>query len=248
MLAELARRAPGVDISVRQLLPPGGSRQSAARGRRSLPRSKRATSMSRSRRSTKCRSRFAAQVLYQEDFVIAMRGKHPFAADPSLKRFCAMRHVVVSLGRRCVRVRRQCARREGTVAPGRADRPELHDGTRDNRRDGPDRRAAAAIRGGAGRALRRRQRGGAAAVAALSTFAPWSPRSRWRMRGSPGCSRQCVRRQRTAARRRHGGARGVDVGRNHQAQKRHIEITIGASFRPTFPPQSAAFNQLRRVR
>lgn len=40
-------------------------------------------------------ARFHRQVLYEEDFVLAMRAGHPFAADPSLDRYCQMQHLVV---------------------------------------------------------------------------------------------------------------------------------------------------------
>jgi len=43
-------------------------------------------------------ARFAARKLYDNlDLVIAMRAGHPLLADPTLDRFCAMQHVVVSL-------------------------------------------------------------------------------------------------------------------------------------------------------
>jgi DNA-binding transcriptional LysR family regulator len=41
-------------------------------------------------------ARFAARVLYREDFVAVFRLGHPFAADPSLDHFCALRHLLVS--------------------------------------------------------------------------------------------------------------------------------------------------------
>jgi DNA-binding transcriptional LysR family regulator len=42
-------------------------------------------------------ARFMEQALYEEDFVIAMRAGHPFAATPTLDHYCAMQHLVVSL-------------------------------------------------------------------------------------------------------------------------------------------------------
>jgi DNA-binding transcriptional LysR family regulator len=42
--------------------------------------------------------RFAARVLYAEDFVIAARLGHPFLGQPTLSSYCEMRHAVVSLG------------------------------------------------------------------------------------------------------------------------------------------------------
>jgi DNA-binding transcriptional LysR family regulator len=41
--------------------------------------------------------RFVQRTLYEEDFVVATRAGHPFAKDPTLDRYCAMRHLVVSL-------------------------------------------------------------------------------------------------------------------------------------------------------
>ena len=42
-------------------------------------------------------ARFHLQRLYEEDFVIAMRDGHLYADDPTLDRYCAMQHMVVSL-------------------------------------------------------------------------------------------------------------------------------------------------------
>ena len=42
-------------------------------------------------------ARFHAQVLYEEEFVIASRAGHPYAKAPTLDRFCRMQHLLVSL-------------------------------------------------------------------------------------------------------------------------------------------------------
>jgi len=42
-------------------------------------------------------ARFAHHVLYEEEFVIAARAGHPYTKTPSLKRFCEMTHILVSL-------------------------------------------------------------------------------------------------------------------------------------------------------
>jgi DNA-binding transcriptional LysR family regulator len=42
-------------------------------------------------------ARFQVRPLYDEDFLIGVRAGHPFAAEPTLEQFCALRHVVVSL-------------------------------------------------------------------------------------------------------------------------------------------------------
>lgn len=41
-------------------------------------------------------ARFAARVLYREDFVAVFRHGHPFATDRSLDHFCGQRHLIVS--------------------------------------------------------------------------------------------------------------------------------------------------------
>ena len=46
--------------------------------------------------STRFQRGFAGKVLYEEDFVIAMRSGHPFGRRPTLDRYVEMRHLVVS--------------------------------------------------------------------------------------------------------------------------------------------------------
>ena len=38
-----------------------------------------------------------AHTLYDEDFVVVARARHPFAARPTLERFCQAQHLVVSM-------------------------------------------------------------------------------------------------------------------------------------------------------
>jgi DNA-binding transcriptional LysR family regulator len=40
--------------------------------------------------------RFIQQKLFETDFVVTMRKRHPFARKPSLRRYCELRHVLVS--------------------------------------------------------------------------------------------------------------------------------------------------------
>jgi hypothetical protein len=42
-------------------------------------------------------ARFVKRILYDEDFVAATGTGHPFGSEPTLERFCAMQHLVVSL-------------------------------------------------------------------------------------------------------------------------------------------------------
>ena len=96
LLDMLGQAAPKVDIGIRQLLPRQGdpSPRSAWLGAlaeldereldlaiipmESLP------------------ARFDKRLLYEEDFVVAMRKDHPFARDPGLPGYCASEHLVVS--------------------------------------------------------------------------------------------------------------------------------------------------------
>jgi DNA-binding transcriptional LysR family regulator len=97
LLARLQQRAPGIDISLRQLLP--------AQGETSPQRAWLFAFGELEAREMDIAilpfhdipARFQSRTLYEEDFVVAMRAGHPFADDPSIDRFCEMRHLVVSL-------------------------------------------------------------------------------------------------------------------------------------------------------
>lgn len=97
LLAKLRHGAPGMDVSLRQMLPPPGETspqrawmfafadlEARAMDIAILP-------------SDDIPARFQHRTLYEEDFVIAMRAGHPFADDPSLAAFCEKQHLVVSL-------------------------------------------------------------------------------------------------------------------------------------------------------
>jgi DNA-binding transcriptional LysR family regulator len=95
LLAELRARAPGVDLSVRQILrgPAGRPWESAL-----AELEARAVDVTVAPlEEAQIPPRFVARTLYEEDFVVAMRAGHPYADDPSLERYCRARHVVVSL-------------------------------------------------------------------------------------------------------------------------------------------------------
>lgn len=93
LLAELCRVAPHIDISVRQILP------SPARVWQTAIADLEARAMDIAIiPSDDVPARFAARCIYEEDFVVAARPGHPFARDPSLKRYCEMQHLVVSHG------------------------------------------------------------------------------------------------------------------------------------------------------
>lgn len=97
LLAALRRSAPTIDVGVRQLLP--------APGETSPDRAWLSTFAELDARaldiaiipSDGIPARFHERTLYVEDFVVAMRAGHPFAAAPTLRRYCEMQHLVVSL-------------------------------------------------------------------------------------------------------------------------------------------------------
>lgn len=97
LLAELGESAPGINISVRQLLPTQGE-TSPERAWRSAFADLEARAMDIAIiPSDDIAPRFHQQTLYEEDFVVAMRAGHSFGDNPTLDRYCEMRHLVVSL-------------------------------------------------------------------------------------------------------------------------------------------------------
>lgn len=97
LIEKLRTSAPGVDIGIRQALPIPGV----------LETDRAWSSVLADLESRQIDIailpiegvpvRFASRSLFQEDFVIGMRRGHPFAKDPSLDRYCEMRHLVVSM-------------------------------------------------------------------------------------------------------------------------------------------------------
>lgn len=97
LLSDLAASAPGIDIGIRQLLPVAGE-----------VAPERAWNGAFSQLETRAldiavipcdeaQLRFEKRTLYEEDFVLAMRPGHPFLRAPSVARYCASQHLVVSL-------------------------------------------------------------------------------------------------------------------------------------------------------
>lgn len=87
LIAAIEKAAPGVDLSLRALMPQTALADLDARAvdiaiepLEAIP------------------PRFAAQCLYEEEFVIAMRASHPLARGRlTLERYCAAAHLLVSL-------------------------------------------------------------------------------------------------------------------------------------------------------
>jgi DNA-binding transcriptional LysR family regulator len=96
LLAELRQRAPGIDISVRQLLPTPGETSPARAWRTAFDDLESRAMDIAIIPSDDVPPRFERRCIYEEDFVVAMRTGHAFADDPTLKRYCEMQHLVVS--------------------------------------------------------------------------------------------------------------------------------------------------------
>ena len=96
LLARLRKNAPGIDISMRQLLPTPGD-VSPERAWRLAFADLEARAMDIAVIPfDDIAPRFHHRTLYEEDFVVAMRAGHPFAKAPTLDRYCEMQHLVVS--------------------------------------------------------------------------------------------------------------------------------------------------------
>lgn len=96
LFARIRAQAPGVAISVRQLLPDPGE-ASPARAWRSALAQLEARAMDLAIvPATEVPARFQARLLYEEDFVVVLRAGHPLAKAPTLDRYCEAQHLVVS--------------------------------------------------------------------------------------------------------------------------------------------------------
>jgi DNA-binding transcriptional LysR family regulator len=96
LLDALCEAAPGIDISIRQLLPKPREASPALVWREALSELEARSMDVAVIPFDEFPVRFSSRTLYEEDFVVAARAGHPFAADGSLENYCAMRHLVVS--------------------------------------------------------------------------------------------------------------------------------------------------------
>ncbi|MCP4619206.1 MAG: LysR family transcriptional regulator [Bradyrhizobium sp.] len=97
LLTRLQRRAPGIDIGLRQLLPPSGGQSVDRAWLPALAELERGAMDIAVAPVDRAPPRFATRILFEGDFVVVMRKGHPFAAKPTLQRFCEARHLVVSM-------------------------------------------------------------------------------------------------------------------------------------------------------
>jgi DNA-binding transcriptional LysR family regulator len=97
LLADLRRTAPGIDISLRQLLPLDRNRMDDRAWEPALADLETRAVDIAILPVDEVPARFIEQTLYEDDFVIVMRSGHPFVDQPTLSRYCEMQHLIVSL-------------------------------------------------------------------------------------------------------------------------------------------------------
>lgn len=97
LLDRLRRTAPGIDISVRQLLPIRGQASTEHAWRSAFAKLEARSLDIAIFPSDDIPQRFFRHALYDEDFVVAMRSGHPFADALTLDRYCGAQHLVVSI-------------------------------------------------------------------------------------------------------------------------------------------------------
>jgi DNA-binding transcriptional LysR family regulator len=98
LLAELRHSAPGMNISVRQLLPAPGETSPEHAWRFAFAELEAHAIDIAVIPTDHIPARFHQRRVYEEDFVIAVRTGHSFANNPTLERYCEMQHLVISPG------------------------------------------------------------------------------------------------------------------------------------------------------
>jgi len=97
LLDALERRAPGIDIGLVQLLPEHRGQPTSQVWQHTLTALEARALDVVILPIDEVPPRFVAHKLFEEHFVVTMRKGHPFARNPSLKRFCSMGHLLVSM-------------------------------------------------------------------------------------------------------------------------------------------------------
>lgn len=98
LLDAMRESAPGIAVGVRQLLPKEGETSPGRAWHAALPDLEARVMDVAILPTDDIPARFERRRLYEEDFVVAVRAGHPFADDPSLERYCGLRHLLVSHG------------------------------------------------------------------------------------------------------------------------------------------------------
>lgn len=94
-LGDLATSAPGIDLSLRHVLPQPKADPAAVWDEVLADLDSRALDLAVLPLAC-APARFAVRPVLEEDFVAVSRPDHPFATEPSLERFCAAKHLLVS--------------------------------------------------------------------------------------------------------------------------------------------------------
>jgi DNA-binding transcriptional LysR family regulator len=97
LLEMLQKRGPGIDIGLVQLLPQHRGRPGIQAWQHTLTAVESHSMDLVILPIEELPARFVGHKLFEEDFVVTMRKGHPFARNPTLARFCKMRHLLVSL-------------------------------------------------------------------------------------------------------------------------------------------------------
>lgn len=97
LLEALAQGASGIDISVRQLLPPRPVASAELAWQPALDDLEERVIDIAIIPIGDVPARFAAQTLYEEEFIVASRAGHSYLKTPTLQRLCQMQHLLVSL-------------------------------------------------------------------------------------------------------------------------------------------------------
>jgi DNA-binding transcriptional LysR family regulator len=99
LIKMLRKKAPGIDLSVRQILPPPQGRPGTNPWQQALDDVEGRVLDFAIVPIDELPARFWGRTLVEEDFVIAARRGHPFIEAPNLDTYCRMLHLVVSLTR-----------------------------------------------------------------------------------------------------------------------------------------------------
>lgn len=96
VLSATRRDAPGIDLSLMQVLPPPGVLTPTGAWAPLLDGLESGSFDVAVLPVDKVPARFASRKIYEDEFVVATRKGHPFARRPTLNAFCAMDHLLVS--------------------------------------------------------------------------------------------------------------------------------------------------------
>jgi DNA-binding transcriptional LysR family regulator len=96
LMTAIQKSAPGIDLSLRDLLPAYGEPEPQRAWRHAFASLEAGALTIAVLPVDNAPVRFAQGKLYEEDFVLAMRTGHPFALMPTLEAYCESQHLVVS--------------------------------------------------------------------------------------------------------------------------------------------------------